>query len=171
MPPKTFLLFSSIYYTWIFGQNQEPGNPPVTSPVTYTEWMTFVGVSLLALSAIYCVLSLRKALQSLALTRMAETAFQADTPEEAVDRGRTIAVLLGKALPIGVETALQKPVQGRLERGGLPPYVVEARLGLIRTLAEFPDQRNQILADWEACFGDRDSWPLRLREFMPSGTP
>ena len=76
-----------------------------------------------------------------------------------------MATLFRKALPLNVELSLVHPVQERVTRGGLPEYVVEARVRLLRLLAEFPSQRDQILADWEACFGERDSWPQHLREY------
>jgi hypothetical protein len=163
----TFLALS----IWSFGQDQQSADEGATERVSSPpsartiEWAMVAGVSVPALVTAFALFSVRKAIQALTSTHVAETVFRADTPEEATNRARTMATLFGKALPMNVEMSLANPVRERLARGGLPPYVVDARLGLLRLLAEFPQQRNQILADWEACFGERDSWPRHLREY------
>jgi hypothetical protein len=133
-----------------------------------------IAVPLLLLA--YGLMRLRRTIEAQQLMHLMERSMEAPCPEEAADRARILASVLGKLLPIQTETAVQKLVAERIGRAGLPRDTVERRMALIRMLAEFPEQRAQILADWETCFGDADSWALHIRQATsapdaPDGAP
>jgi hypothetical protein len=141
------------------GEPQAPVEP--LQPKDYALPLA-IAIPLLILA--YAALRLRKTMESQQLMRLMERALEAQSPEEAADRVRILAGVMGKLLPIQTETAVQKLVAERVERAGLPKDTVERRMALIRMLAEYPEQRDQILADWETCFGDADSWALHIRQ-------
>jgi hypothetical protein len=125
----------AVLSVWSFAQDQQSAENNAIEQLSTQrlgpgiDWAVVVAVSIPAVVTAIALFSVRKAIRTLACTQIAETVFRADTPEEAADRSQAIGSLFGEVLPMNVEMALVNPVKERLTRGGLPPYVVEARLG------------------------------------------
>lgn len=136
------------------------------------DWAPVFGIAIPVLALAYAAIRLRSAIEARNTMKIAELAVAAESPEEAADRLRLGAAMMGKLLPINLETSVQKLVAERINRSRLNTEMFERRKALIQMLAEFPDRRSQILADWETCFGDADSWALHIsRPPAPDESP
>ena len=148
---------------------QKPKEQPVrrvepSEKTAARDWVTMGAVAIPILVLAFAASRIRRAIEARDGLRLAELAIGADSPEEAADRIRLAGGFMGRIPPIQGETAAQKLVSERVNRAGLPAATVERRIRLIRMLAEFPDRREQILKDWETCFGDGETWAFHQKE-------
>jgi hypothetical protein len=134
---------------------------------TNIEWIKALAVWLPALVVVYTFWGLRKAIETHGITKAVELALNTSSPEEASFRARFIYRLMNKNLPAEFDATLERLSRKRPKIEALPPHIIEARTTLIRTLAEFPAQREQILDDWSSCFGPIDAWPARITRTVP----
>jgi hypothetical protein len=131
---------------------------------SFLEWTKALGGWLPVIAAVYAFVSLRKTLESQAMTKAIELALNAASPEETLNRASLISRLMGKSLPKDFEESLKQSTSSASTQRTAAPHILEARSNVIRMLAEFPMQREQILKDWIACFGPGDGWAIRVQK-------
>jgi hypothetical protein len=92
------------------------------------------------------------------MTKTVEIALDAESPYEAKARAEMLAAVFGDRLPL----SLQKfPEINPAVFGSRKDGTIELRKELIKLLADKPQQRGQILRDWQVLF-PADKWPTLL---------
>jgi hypothetical protein len=132
------------------------------SEQTTIEWIKALAIWIPASVVIYTFWALRKTIEAQGITKAVELALTTSSLEEASYRARFIYRLMNKNLPADFDATLERLSRKRPKIDAPPPHIIEARATLIRTLAEFPAQREQILNDWSRCFGPIETWPARI---------
>ena len=135
------------------------------------EWIKTIAISIAAFGVIYTLWGLRKTIEAQGITKAVELALTSASPEEAGYRARFIYRLLNKNLPADFDATLERLSRKRPKLDAPPPHIVEAKATLVRTLAEFPAQREQILNDWSDCFGPVETWPTRIAPTVALQSP
>lgn len=110
----------------------------------------------------YGVWSLRKSIEAQFGVKAAEVILQGENSREALGRARFLRAIFGELLPRGFTQRVKEYEAGKHGpvRGGSPGAIM-AKKEIIKLLAERPEQRAQILADWRALFPD-DEWVSRI---------
>lgn len=108
-------------------------------------------------TVIYGVWSVKRTVQAQTVTKLAELALEGHVPDAVVGRAKLLSGLFKDTLPPDFETTLEEFQASRLKTNTAPPEFITIRTGFVRLLAEFPNQREQILHDLLVYFpGDKE---------------
>ena len=108
-------------------------------------------VGLLALAG--AVWNTRKTAQAQAMTKAAELALQGEGPDEVLNRARLLGQFYGSLLPgnfVKRVTTIHADDVGRIVTQA--PWTSDFQKEIIALLAQYPEQREQILADYKSVF-------------------
>jgi hypothetical protein len=110
-------------------------------------------------TVIYGISSLKQAAKNEFAAKAASFIFASSTPHETMGKANFVRGVFGNDLPSGFTMQLSDPSK----YGDNPDQAnPEQARNLIKLLAEYPDQRKQILVDWLKLLPD-NQWVAKLQ--------
>ncbi|HTA45981.1 MAG TPA: hypothetical protein VK789_26230 [Bryobacteraceae bacterium] len=131
----------------------QPRTPPVGENRIVSDLTIGIPILVGLLALAGAVWNTRKTAQAQAMTKAAELALQGEGPSEVLNRARLLGQFYGDLLPrnfVKRVDAIHAENVGRIVTEA--PFVSVFQKEVITLLAQYPNQREQILADYKSVY-------------------